>query len=75
MKLANLQETGLGAANVYESGLEPRFNAEDDAFVNVAFDLFLAADFYVQFHQAAVMYNRNASFFRMHDINQHFFAY
>ena len=75
MQFADLEKARFGSADVDESGLQARLDTEDDALVNVALDLFFAADFNVQLHQATVVDNCHTGFFRVHDVDQHFLAY
>jgi len=67
------QETVALFPIIDEAGFQTRFDAGNDAFVDIAFALFLSSGFNVQIDQLLAIDNGDAEFFLVRRIEQHAF--
>ena len=58
-------------AVIDKAGLQRKLDARDNSFVNVAFALFAALNFYFVIQQFLTINNHQTSFFCLGSINQH----
>ena len=58
-------------AVVHETGFKTRFDAGDDALINVGFTLFAAGDFNVDVDELLAVHDPHAGFFRMSCVDKH----
>ena len=73
--LANGQEAVPVAAVIHERGLQARLDFDDDAVVDVAFDLFLAGRLDGELFQNPIFDDGDAAFFLVRDVNEHPFLH
>jgi hypothetical protein len=75
MDFADLQKAQPFTAEIDKGRLQSRFHPGDNGLVNVAFGLFLAGDFNVEFGQVAVLDNGHPVLFGMGGVDQHLFGH
>ena len=61
------------AAVIHKGRLQARLNFDDDAIVDIAFDLLLARGFDGQLFEYAIFHDRDATLFLVRDVNEHLF--
>ena len=75
MNFANGQEAVPVAAVIDERRLQARLDFDDNAVVDVAFDLFLAGRLDGELFQNAIFDDGDAAFFLVRDVNKHPFLH
>ncbi len=60
---------------VHKRRLQTRLNFDHDTVVDIAFDLFFAGRFDGEFFEYAILYDRNAAFFLVSDVDEHLFLH
>ena len=72
LDVADVQEAVPAHAEIHKRRLDARLQVDDDSFVDVSDVIVLSGPFDVQFFEHSVLNDRDAAFFRLRDVDQHF---
>ena len=72
LDVADVQEAVAAHAEIDEGGLDARLQVDHHALVDVSYVIVLSGPFDVQLFEHSVFNDRDAAFFRLRDVDQHF---
>src|SRR5262245_57709103 len=75
INIRNVQETVSTDSKVNKGGLNAGFDIDDSSLVDIADVAFLTGSFDIEFFEQAVFNNRDPTFLRLEDVDQHFFLH